>query len=46
MDAEIEVGMEVEQGDTLGTMSDNGSPGQVHLHLEIRDDNDPQDPME
>ena len=29
------VGTRVNQGDVLGYMSDNGAPGQVHLHFEV-----------
>ena len=28
----------VQQGNQIGTMSDNGTPGNVHLHFEIRED--------
>ena len=34
----VEVGDSVEKGDVIGYMSDKGTPGQVHLHFEIRED--------
>ena len=37
-DFTVEVGTVVQQGDQIGTMADNGTPGNVHLHFEIRQD--------
>lgn len=34
----VSVGDTVEKGDVIGYMSDVGTPGQVHLHFEIRED--------
>ena len=34
----VEAGDTVGKGDVIGYMSDVGTPGQVHLHFEIRDD--------
>jgi len=45
IDASIKVGNKVTRGQKLGTMSDNGSPGQVHLHLEVIIDGKKTDPL-
>lgn len=34
----VAVGETVKKGDIIGYMSDIGTPGQVHLHFEIRQD--------
>ena len=34
----VEAGDTVERGEVIGYMSDIGTPGQVHLHFEVRDD--------
>jgi murein DD-endopeptidase MepM/ murein hydrolase activator NlpD len=34
--ANLQVGATVHPGDVVGTVGDSGSPGLVHLHLEVR----------
>ena len=36
----------VNQGELIGSMSDNGAEGQVHLHFEIRDASKPLSPID
>jgi len=45
IDTSIKVGNKVTRGQKLGTMSDNGFPGQVHLHLEVIIDGKKTDPL-
>ena len=39
-------GRRVNQGELIGSMSDNGAEGQVHLHFEIRDAGKPLSPID
>ena len=39
-------GRRVNQGELIGSMSDNGAEGQVHLHFEIRDAGMPLSPID
>jgi len=45
IDSSIKVGTKITRGQKLGTMGDNGSPGQVHLHLEVIIDGKKTDPL-